>query len=385
MPELIRETIESARPRIKPMDKNPIAVQPKSNDSNNKIEELRKGKEALKHIVKAMVNNGYSKNVIKNTLLAYNKVLYVYQNLTSHDIDDLIKEILSDKDDKHYGLTDQIQSYIETTQGEFTLRDVCDMTGVGLDKAAKNKTSAILCKLVKEKKVERVGRKNGVFRKVDDDLNIMDFLNAEEKDVQMWLPFGLHDKVEIHPGNIILLAGEPNSGKTALMFNIIRYNQDKFNVHYFNSEMGATEMKKRLKNFDDMPLSDWKFNAYERADNFADVIVPGEGNINIIDYLEVYDEFFKVGSLINDIHKKLDGAIAVICMQKDYGRDVGRGGMTTLEKPRLALAIKPNKLKIVKAKNFKGGNNPNGQIIKYKLYNGCWLSSDGDWYYENRK
>ncbi|MCP3681650.1 MAG: hypothetical protein GY861_03075 [bacterium] len=88
--------------------------------------------------------------------------------------------------------------------------------------------------------------------------------------------------------------------------------------------------------------------------------------------------------MITEIHRKLEGAIAVICIQKNPGTDVGLGGYMTLDKPRLALAIKPGIIKIVKAKNFKEGKNPNGLQIKYKLHSGCAFSSDGGWHIEQK-
>ncbi len=131
----------------------------------------------------------------------------------------------------------------------------------------------------------------------------MDYLNSETETSDIWLPFNLNRMVEIMPGNIILIAGEPNAGKTGLLLNVIRNNMHKVEIHYFNSEMGGSELKKRLSLFDDILLHQWKFKAWERADNFSDVIKSGRGKINIIDFLEIHDEFYKVGGQLAEIHK----------------------------------------------------------------------------------
>ncbi len=88
---------------------------------------------------------------------------------------------------------------------------------------------------------------------------------------------------------------------------------DNHEVHYFSSEMGALELKDRFSKFD-RPLNSWKVKFKERASNFADVIKPDA--INIIDFLEVHDEFYKIGGLIKDIYDKLTTGIAVIAIRK---------------------------------------------------------------------
>ena len=43
----------------------------------------------------------------------------------------------------------------------------------------------------------------------------------------------------------------------------------------------------------------------------------GEGVINIIDFLEVYKDFYEIGGKMADIHRKLKGAVAVVAVQKN--------------------------------------------------------------------
>jgi hypothetical protein len=140
--------------------------------------------------------------------------------------------------------------------------------------------------------------------------------------------------------------------------------------------MGAAEFKMRVGKFDDISVSQWKdVSVYERSDNFADVIKPGEGNLNIIDFLEVVDEFWKVAATIQKIHQKLNGALCVVAIQKNPGQDLGRGGAFSLEKARLYLSLDYQVAKIISCKNFKEneliGGNPRGYTCRYKLVGGC--------------
>jgi bifunctional DNA primase/polymerase-like protein/primase-like protein len=278
-----------------------------------------------------------------------------------------------------FNIAEEVRDFIVTSSGFFLTSDVAKRLQV----TSRSEKKAIVNELLRLRNsgmIERHGNKNGCYRKVENEVEEMDFLSAETESVNLWLPFGIQDMVEIMPGNIILLAGEPNAGKTGFLLNMIRENMRKFKIHYFNSEMGSSELKKRLNNFDDIALSDWKFKAWERSDNFADVIKPGKNNINIIDFLEIHEHFYEIGGLIAGIHKKLKGAVAIIALQKNPGVDTGLGGFRSIEKPRLALAMSPGVLKIVKAKNWKTSENPNGKQIRFKIASGCKLFKQGDWH-----
>jgi len=82
--------------------------------------------------------------------------------------------------------------------------------------------------------------------------------------------------------------------------------------------MGLSELRMRLELFENCTKDLWKqVRFYERSENFDDVIDPN--GINIIDYLEVLDDFWKVGQQIKAIHDKLKNGIAVIAIQKNKG------------------------------------------------------------------
>ena len=278
-------------------------------------------------------------------------------------------------------LSGEVRDFVLSSNGIFTSAEIHSCLHLSSRNDKKN-VSLSLSRLVDEGIIERVGLRNGHFRRIQGELEVMDFLNAKTETVDLWLPFGLHEMVETMPGNIILVSGEPNSGKTGFLLNIIRHNMHNSELHYFNSEMGSIELSKRLSNFNGLRLQDWKFKAYERSGDFADVIKAGKGKINIIDFLELHENFYEVSGKLADIHKKLKGAIAIVALQKNSGTDYGLGGQRSLEKPRLAIAMSPGKLKVVKAKNWKTNENPNGKAINFKLAAGCKLIKTGDWYKE---
>ncbi len=278
-----------------------------------------------------------------------------------------------------FNISEEVRDFVVTTSGYFLTTDVFNRLQV-TTRSDKKAIVAELLRLHKKEIIERHGNKNGCYRRLESEVEEMDFLNADNETVDLWLPFGLSEKVEIMPGNIIVIAGSPDSGKTALLLNVIRENMRKFEVFYYNSEMGASELKKRLNNFEDLTLPDWDFKARERSDNFADVIKPGKGKINIVDFLELHDNFYEVGGKIAEIHKKLKGAIAFIALQKNPGLKVGLGGYRSMEKPRLYLSMDSGSITIQKAKNWKTSVNPNGLQYRFKLAGGCKFIKTQGWH-----
>lgn len=279
---------------------------------------------------------------------------------------------------KGRNLTQDIRDWIELSEGEFQTRDINEE--LNIPKHHKAKVSVILSRLLQEGLTERTGKRTGCFRRIDKKADLMDIYNTPDELVDLLLPFCIHELVEIRPGNIIVVAGTVNSGKTAILLNIVRDNLDKFSFHYFNSEMGAGELRLRVKNFKDTPFEAWKDVKFkERYENFHDVIVPGKGNVNVIDFLELTDEFYLVNKRITQIHRKLDGAIAIIAIQKNPGVKVPLGGYRGLEKCRLAISIESGTMEIIKAKNWRTEDNPNGKKIRFKLAGGCNLFQVDHW------
>jgi hypothetical protein len=273
-------------------------------------------------------------------------------------------------------LAADVRDWVLSTNGNFLSTEIYSCLQLSTRDDRKN-VSIALKRLADEGVIERYGNKNGCFRRIETELEPLDWRNADTNPLSLEWPFGLKRLVNLYPGNIVVIAGSPNSGKTAFLLNFIRLNQDKHDVHLFSSEGGKEELRLRLSKFD-CPLDSWRFNAWERGSDFADVIRPGA--VNVIDYLEVHDDFYKIGGTLKMISDKLKGGLAVIALQKNRGRDEGLGGARGLEKPRLYLSMDSGVTKIVKAKSWADSTlNPNGLSIDWKLVDGCKFLNTGSW------
>jgi len=277
---------------------------------------------------------------------------------------------------KSKSMKEKLRDYLSVTSGDTTVTDSYKMLGAVTSRDKMSIRQAFV-RLEKENFIVRCGGKDGCYRLLEKDAPLIDFLNVNLSDpYPIKFPFGLDQYVDLYPGNVVVVAGNANAGKTAFLLNVVRMNMAKLKVEYFSSEMGPEELHLRLKKFEDCTLKDWTFAARTRSGKFADVVVPD--SLNIIDYLEVNKDFYEVGGEIKDIFDKLGKGIAIIALQKKSGADFGRGGEFTLEKPRLYLSMESGTLKIVKGKNWSNQEiNPNGLTWTYKLVNGCKFIETG--------
>ncbi|NUO06971.1 MAG: bifunctional DNA primase/polymerase [Candidatus Brocadia sinica] len=234
-----------------------------------------------------------------------------------------------------------------------------------------------LSRRVKENVLERHPDRSGIYRKLDTTLEEINWQDAKVSPLNIRWPFQIENLVRILPKNIIVIAGETDAGKTGFLLNFVRMNMSQHEIFYFSSEMGGEEMKDRISYFD-LPFDQWRFKAYERSCNFADVIRPD--SVNIIDYIEMSDDFYKISGYIKSIFDKLRNGIAIIALQKNPKIDYGLGGMRSAEKARLYLSMEPGRCKIVKAKNWVDHTkNPNKLVIEYSLAKGYKFIPKSGW------
>lgn len=289
-----------------------------------------------------------------------------------------IESAVKRADKKEKNIARDLREWITSLEGHFNITEYHRESQI-VTKEQKHACQVELGRLAKEGIIRKHGEKRGCYELIKkEEEAIIDIFSADNKPLPVKLPLDVHDLVKIMPKNIIILAGEVNAGKSAYLLNLAALNMRKFETVYFSSEMGGAELKERLQNFD-FPLENWREVKFiEKASDFSTAIRPD--GLNIIDFLEIHDEFYKVGALIKDIFDKLSTGLAVIAIQKNRGRDEGLGGQRSLEKPRLYMAMEPGKLKIVKAKNWLNSTmNPNGMCMEFKLAKGCYFKGTGTW------
>jgi hypothetical protein len=300
---------------------------------------------------------------------------------------DKVRSAYDRKERMEGSLAEEVRQWLLLQDGYFSVTDCYKE----LHLVTKEEKSAARVALhrAKGKEIEKYGDKAGHYRRVDGDCEILDFMAAPQDHMRLELPFKLNQLVHVYPKNICIIAGTFDSGKTAFLMEVARMNMREHKVHYFSSEMGEQELRRRLEKTGE-PLSAWQAVDFrERSGNFADVIHPDD--INIIDFLEIHEDAWLIGKHIRQIFDRLNKGAAFIGIQKKPGNDVGVGGIASAEKARLYINMDRSRedkrlvnVKIEKAKNWAQAANPNGLLLHCSIEGGCRFHVLRDWYREEK-
>ena len=230
-----------------------------------------------------------------------------------------------------------------------------------------------LRRLADEGVLKRTGRRAGEYRIVSGSIRYVDWKNAKLEVLDLWLPLGIHEAVDVIPGSVIVIAGVQNAGKTAWAMNIAYHNQHRFKTVYFSSEITPQEFNERVRLYNG--VENW--TNVEFAEDFDMATVEDHfdpDGLNILDYLEPPNgDYTMMAKKLTDIHHALNKGIAVVCIQKKKG-DFGAGGEYMKNKPHLYITLdvfyerQYSEARIVKCKKPKYGyKNPQGLKATYTI------------------
>lgn len=313
----------------------------------------------------------------------------------------IIKEGSTEEQTKERVIATDVEEYVLTTKAWFTLTSVYYALGVTTKEHVKDRKNVRMkiLRLEKQGILEHHGRDEGKYRLVILEKTRMKWWENIKGEIPIILPFNLHKYVKIYPGNIILISGKKNAGKSALLLKIIKDNlnnealfeyykkhikpPDDLLFNYLNSETGEVELKNRIFPMLNDNLKDWaeKVDWIECTHSYSHMLQ--RNLINLIDYLDAKEDAFKMKSYMDAIHNTLAGCegIAIVARQlivKEFkGKTIlsGYGGDYVKNKPRLVLQLIDGVLLVEDAKNpqtKEGGANENidGWTVKFDLIDG---------------
>ena len=279
---------------------------------------------------------------------------------------------------KSKNIAKKIRGYAEVTEGNIEVTRLYKDLGLVTEG---NKKAALMAlgRMVKEGELAKI--KPGYYRVMEKDAIRLKLSEAKKMggEWNIRYPFGLEQYFVSFPKSVVVVSGEPDAGKTAMLLNIAAMNMHLAPIYYWTSEMGLPELYSRTENFENFNEQEWdeKIIFSERSENFADVVSLFPDAIHIIDNLEMNDNFYQVGGLIDSIWKALDKGIVFIGLHKDAVKEYGLGGMASVKRARLWLDLKPKKgggniMQVNKFKNWRDKlTNIKGKIFEYRLVRGC--------------
>jgi hypothetical protein len=268
-----------------------------------------------------------------------------------------------------------VDRYLEAHKGEtFDLDTICRHMSI----SDAHKRDLITQKLSYEVRKGNLEKSNRLYRYIDNTYKVIDWVNVNDTPpIDLKFPvgadgsrFGFDGHVVISPKDIIIGAGLSNMGKTTLAHNLLWENMDAYHCTLMGNELDASKFKRRVSNMTwHDPLNEQglpKFDLIERYDNWKDIIRPDD--INIIDWINLNDNFYRIGSIIEGIKSKLDKGIAIIILQKDQNKTLGMGGGFSEHLSSLYLTIDFNRLTVRKLKEWRDIN-CNGKVFGFEIIN----------------
>lgn len=332
-------------------------------------------------IINGMIGNVHPEKIIELVCAMYDTMAedytideiheHVYQQVEMHNKNGIRLDMVPP-------IATRVSDFVEFTSGAFTVMECLrelNITDPG-EKAAVRKA---LARMASKDVLERVGTKDGVYRRIDTDVKRTKFITGRLEEFPMRLPLGINDLCKLYAKNIVVVAGSKSAGKTAFLMNIALDNQHDMPVVYLNSEMGDEEFTSRMQMFGITSEDQIKFDCIECHNNFADHI-DGTKKLYIIDFLEIHDNFYEIAKHIRAIHEKLGDGVAVIAIQKKNGERLGRGADFSMEKARLYISMdyqqdaKCTRVTIVDAKSPKR-QGVRGAYQDVKILSGTSFSS----------
>jgi len=305
-------------------------------------------------------------------------------------------EIICDSALKHVPqrlktVSEDVRDWIGQASGAFQVEQIYSDIRVRDDKMAMAHVRQIVKRMADGGELIRVEQgRLSYYRKPDPELSEMNLDATAVEELLFKFPLGLDKLVKVFPGNTVVVAGEPNVGKTAFMLECIRMNMDRYEMDYYTSEMGEMELRMRRDLYiEKYPELKWKWHPYAKNIRFdLEIKKPGRRNhVSVVDFLEITNEFYVVGQRMSEIHEALGGhGLALVAIQKGWRKDLGRGGDLGMEKPRIYITLSYSTgldrgmARIVKAKSFRDPHhNPNGLVRPFSIHDGHQFESSYDW------
>lgn len=269
-----------------------------------------------------------------------------------------------------------VDNYLNLHRGEeFTLDEICRQLVI-TDREDRDNVSKILYRKVEQGRLEKIRK---AYHYINVSVKEIDWVNAPDEDtLDIRFPYGVEDQTKfgfdrhviISPGDIIVIAGQSNAGKTLWCQNLLWENMDAFDCTLMGNEYTPGKFKRRVSRMTwRNPINDDgtpKFELLERRSRWQDIIRPD--NINIIDWINLTDNFYAIGGIIENIQEKLHRGICVISLQKTGENPHGRGGTFSADLSTLYLSMDFNRMTVVKAKEWRKYN-PNNKIYGYDIIN----------------
>ena len=153
------------------------------------------------------------------------------------------------------------------------------------------------------------------------------------------------DDIVLREGDLILISGQSNFGKTGICLNFAGENIESNPVLMGNeyTTLDNEPSSRFLNRLDNMDWVEWangdgedKFTLYPVFADYAEYIV--KDKLNIIDWVNI-DELYLISKVMEEIKRAVGKGNAIIAIQKSKDSTAGRGGQFTKDFADLEILL----------------------------------------------
>lgn len=244
-------------------------------------------------------------------------------------------------------LSDVVREYLKGIEGrEVELSQLRKELKIDPKSPAFDGLRVLMLRLATENIVKPSGRKDGIYKVITQVNPIRVFDPNRQKippfelifprDFESMLEMNFAEDVVVREGDLVLIAGLSNYGKTTLALNFCGENIDKKPVLMGNeyTTIDNEPTPRFLNRLESMDWIEWvdqdgqdKFTLLPVREDYPEHII--KDRINIIDWINLSGEYYMISKVMEDIKRSLGKGVGILVIQKNEGLDYGRGGFMT--------------------------------------------------------
>jgi hypothetical protein len=242
-------------------------------------------------------------------------------------------------------LSDKLREYLSTCRGRtVNLKDIRAFLQIETgSKDDRNLRTLMSTTLVTERRVKPSGLSDGVYKVLSIVEPVKVYGRQRRPPIKIKFPrdqnsleeLYVADDIILREGDLILISGQSNFGKTGICLNFAGENIDDNPVLMGNeyTTVDKEPSSRFLNRLDNMDWVEWangngedKFTLLPVFTDYAEYI--RKDKINIIDWINL-DEFYEISKVMEEIKRAVGKGVAIIAIQKSEHSNAGRGGQFT--------------------------------------------------------
>ncbi len=253
---------------------------------------------------------------------------------------------------------DEVKKFLSSMQGQnITIAGLRTEFHILPETKSFDSIRTIIHRLVEQKILKSVGNR-GEYRvvKIIEPVNWWDDKGNEDP-IDFKFPrcyedeskFGIEDLVEVFAGDLILVGGFSNGGKTAIALSLMGENLNLMPAVLMGSEYTAIDDKISPKFKRRMKRMNWvkwitdegkpRFELLPVGFDYEDYIKPD--HLNIVDWISLPGEYYLIDSVMKSMKDRVGNGIVVAVLQKNRTAEFPEGGERAERYADVYMAIDP--------------------------------------------